>query len=148
MRKLICALLAFLWAAPGNAQQTQSLFASSLNLPVLDGATVPNDCRYPRQITDDPHHYELACVVMARNNQASDIGMHYMQLLSERGWNAPRDMVGSAIPFNRSQPDGCVLSLTLMPADLPGDQQSQTVVIYFIYDPQPRCPSPTTGATK
>lgn len=148
MRTLICGFLAFLWASPINAQQAQTLFTNSLSLPVLDGALVPSDCRYPPQITDDPHHYELACVVMPRNQRASDIGMRYMQVLSERGWNAPRDMAGGTIPFSRVLPDGCMLSLTLMSTDFPGSQQNETVVIYFLYDAQPRCPSTTLGTTK
>jgi hypothetical protein len=60
----LCVALAL--AAPASAQEAaHHLLPDSLNLEIVDGSIVPDDCQYPASITDTTR-FEIACVTMPR----------------------------------------------------------------------------------
>ncbi|MBP6688843.1 MAG: hypothetical protein KA153_02530, partial [Hyphomonadaceae bacterium] len=57
----LCSILAL--STPAFAADATHLMPDSLNLEIVDGSIVPDDCMYPASITDTAR-FEIACVTM------------------------------------------------------------------------------------
>lgn len=135
---LFCALALaaapLTFAAEGAAT---SLFPDTINLPVVDGSSVPEECHFPADLTDTAK-YEPVCVTMQRENGGA-IGAAYLGLLGQRGWRqGPYSERG--ISAVRPAGDDCEERLDIFPSDYPPEaSQSPEVVIWFVREKQPRC---------
>jgi hypothetical protein len=131
----VCAIAAF--ATPAFAQDR--LLPNSLNLELVDGSVVPEDCMYPASIQDSTR-YETACVTMPRII-STEISSQYIGQLGQQGWHQ-----GTYIPAGmtavRTDENNCERVLNIFPGDFPpGTENSDVVVIWFALDRTPRCAS-------
>lgn len=139
MKQILASLIATLvLATPAFAQDAEpTLLPQSLNLPVLEGSVVPDDCQYPASITDATR-YEIACVTMPRFI-SGDIGAAYLGELGTRGWQQGSYISGGMTAV-RTDENNCRQVLNIFPGDFPpGTENSDLVVIWFAYDRTPRC---------
>lgn len=139
LTKAIAALcLAAAFIAPASAQETPDrLLPDSLNLEIVDGSMVPEDCHYPSSITDTSR-FEIACVTMPRIVGA-EISSQYIGQLGAAGWRQ-----GSYVPGGmtavRTDENNCRRVLNIFPSDYPPSQEnSQITVLWFALDRTPRC---------
>ena len=128
-----CALAAL--ATPAFAQDR--LMPDSVNLELVEGSVVPEDCMYPASI-QDATRFETACVTMPRII-SSEISSQYIGQLGQQGWHQ-----GSYIPAGmtavRTDENNCQRVLNIFPGDFPpGTEESDVVVIWFALDRTPRC---------
>lgn len=153
LRTLTIALgAALLCAAPAFAQETpaptgpaadaaaeQRILTESVNLEIVDGSIVPEDCMYPASITDATR-FEVACVTMPRF-VSGQIGAQYFGQLGAQGWQQGRLITGGMTAV-RTDENNCERVLNLFPASYPpGDEDSAVVVLWFAMDRTPRCPA-------
>jgi hypothetical protein len=126
--------------ATGEAASAGStLLPESVNLSVVDGSTVPADCRYPSTISDTTS-FELACVTMP-NFGAGLISAEYLAQLGRLGWRQGQYIEGGMTAV-RTDENNCQRVLNLFPGDFPpGDAQSTTTVLWFVLERAPRCAS-------
>jgi hypothetical protein len=126
------------------AQQTPThLLPDSLNLEIVDGSVVPEDCHYPSSITDTAR-FELACVTMPRVIGA-EISSQYVGQLGSAGWHQ-----GSYVPGGmtavRTDENNCQRVLNIFPSDYPpSEEQSAVTVLWFALDREPRCSGTQPG---
>lgn len=140
LTKTIAALcLAAAIATPSMAQETPAhrLLPDSLNLEIVDGSMVPDDCHYPSSITDTSR-FEIACVTMPRVIGA-EISSQYIGQLGQQGWHQ-----GSYVPGGmtavRTDENNCRRVLNIFPSDYPpSEENSQVTVLWFALDRAPRC---------
>jgi hypothetical protein len=131
----LCAVLAL--SAPVRAQIDATLLPQSLNLPVLEGSAVPDDCLYPASIVDSTR-YEIACVTMPRF-ASGEVGAQYFGELGTRGWRQGTYISGGMTAV-RTDENNCQRVLNIFPGDFPpGEEASALVVIWFALDRMPRC---------
>ncbi|MEZ5957544.1 MAG: hypothetical protein R3C27_10080 [Hyphomonadaceae bacterium] len=137
--KTIAALyLAAAFATPAVAQETPThLLPDSLNLEIVDGSIVPQDCHYPSSITDTAR-FEIACVTMPRIIGAQ-VSSQYIGQLGAAGWHQ-----GSYVPGGmtavRTDENNCRHVLNIFPSDYPpSERNSQVTVLWFALDRTPRC---------
>lgn len=151
MIKQTIVALALAFAAPAFAQDepadaptapaeaARTLLPDSVNLEVVDGSTVPEDCRYPETISDTTS-FELACVTMPRFG-AGLIGAEYLAQLGRLGWRQGNYIEGGMTAV-RTDENNCERVLNLFPSDYPpGEAQSSTTVLWFVLERTPRCAS-------
>ncbi len=141
LTKTITALcLAAALATPALAQETvapERLLPDSLNLEIVDGSIVPEDCHYPSSISDAAR-FEIACVTMPRIIGA-DVSSQYIGQLGQQGWRQ-----GSYVPGGmtavRTDENNCRRVLNIFPSDYPpSEENSQVTVLWFALDRTPRC---------
>lgn len=134
-----CALAAL--TTPAFAQDR--LMPNSLNLELVDGSVVPENCMYPASI-QDATRFETACVTMPRII-STEISSQYIGQLGQQGWHQ-----GSYIPAGmtavRTDENNCQRVLNIFPGDFPpGTDNSEVVVIWFALDRTPRCSGTQPG---
>lgn len=130
----IAAALVLL-ATPAFAQER--LLPDSLNLEVVDGSIVPEDCHYPSTITDATR-FELACVTMPRVIGA-EISSQYIGQLGAAGWRQGSYVRGGMTAV-RTDENNCQRVLNIFPSDYPpSEEQSAVTVLWFALDRAPRC---------
>jgi hypothetical protein len=131
-------VIALCMQPPASAQDAEpTLLPQSLNLPVLEGSIIPEDCMYPGSITDTTR-YELACVTMPRFI-SGDVGAAYIGELGTRGWRQGAYISGGMTAV-RTDEGNCEHVLNIFPSDFPpGTENSDVVVIWFALDRTPRC---------
>ncbi|MGQ0534127.1 MAG: hypothetical protein ACT4OF_15765 [Caulobacteraceae bacterium] len=130
-----CAVLAL--SAPANAQEATTLLPDSVNLTLVQGSAIPDDCMYPASISDTTR-FELACVTMPRF-VSGEVGAQYIGQLGQQGWRQ-----GAFIPAGmtavRTDENNCERVLNIFPSDFPpGQEESAIVVMWFALDRTPRC---------
>lgn len=136
-RALIALAAAAALSAPAFAEAPQTLLPDSLQLVVVDGSTVPEDCQYPASVTDTTR-FELACVTMPRF-AGNEIVARYLGELGQRGWRQGNYISGGMTAISTDE-NNCERVLNLFPSDFPpGTENSATVVIWFALDRTPRC---------
>lgn len=116
------------------------LLPGRLDLPVVAGSSVPDDCHFPTSLSS-PGHYDLACVVMSRDPQSDEIGATYFGLLGQRGWHAS-DMVVGGFSATRQGDNSCEQVLGIYPSVYPPGADEDTAtesVIWFALDRNQRC---------
>lgn len=130
--------LSLAFVTPAFAQETeQHLLPNSLNLEVVDGSIVPDDCMYPASITNTAR-FEIACVTMPRVI-STDISAQYLGQLGTQGWHQDSFIQGGMTAV-RTDENNCRRVLNIFPADFPpGELESEVVVIWFALDRTPRC---------
>jgi hypothetical protein len=126
--------------APAQAESAeQTLLPESVNLEVVEGSTVPQDCQFPETISDT-ERFELACVTMPRFS-SSLVGAAYLGQLGQLGWRQG-DYIDGGMTAVRTDESNCERVLNMFPADFPpGETASPTVVIWFVLERAPRCAS-------
>lgn len=136
--------LCLAFAAPAFAQDAeQRLLPNSLNLEVVDGSIVPEDCMYPTSIRDTAR-FDVACVTMPRVI-SSDISAQYLGQLGTQGWHQDSFIQGGMAAV-RVDENNCRRVLNIFPADFPpGQEESDVVVIWFALDRTPRCSGTQPG---
>lgn len=148
LRTALCAFgAAILASVSAYAQETTeaaaTLLPESLNLEIVDGSSVPEDCMYPETVTDTSR-FELACVTMPRF-ASGDIGARYIGQLGTAGWHQGVYISGGMTAVKADE-NGCERVLNIFPADFPpGDEDSASVVLWFALDRQPRCNGSAPG---
>ena len=146
---LIALGASFILAMPAQAQEepalpepesaAQTLLPESVNLTVVDGSSVPQDCQYPSTISDTTS-FELACVTMPRFSSGM-IGAEYLAELGRMGWRQGNYIEGGMTAV-RTDENNCERVLNIFPGDFPpGEARSSTVVIWFVLERTPRCNS-------
>lgn len=148
LRKTLLTLAAaFMLATPAFAQDAepaaapaeQTLLSESVNLEVLDGSIIPEDCQYPATLADTAR-FELACVTMPRF-VGSELAMAYIGQLGEQGWQQGAYITGG-ITAVRTDENNCENVLNIFPGDFPpGTRGSDIVIIWFARERAPRCPA-------
>lgn len=145
----LCAALAS--SAPAHAQDSDdpppapaaAILPDSVNLTVLEGSTVPDDCQYPSTITDATR-FELACVTMPRLISA-DLAARYIGELGEQGWRQGAYVRGGMTAV-RTDDNNCDRVLNIFPSDYPaGQRTSPVVVVWFALEREPRCGTSQPG---
>ena len=119
---------------PGFAQSEHSLFADSLNLPLVERATIPTDCNYPEDLRQQTAAYQLACVNVA-GEEARDVATEYGTLLQSQGWQVQEANQPGRMVFLHPE-GGCNTLLALLRSSAGARTE-----IWFLYDPVPRCPT-------
>ena len=145
LTKTIAALcLAAAITTPAVAQETPThLLPDSLNLEIVDGSIVPEDCHYPSSITDTSR-FEIACVTMPRVIGA-EISSQYIGQLGAAGWHQGAYVPGGMTAV-RNDENNCRRVLNIFPSSFPaGDENSEVVVIWFALDRTPRCSQAQPG---
>lgn len=147
---LIALGAAFMLAMPAQAQEepaaaaasqnaAELLLPESVNLAVVEGSSVPQDCQYPSTISDTTS-FELACVTMPRFSSGM-IGAEYLAELGRMGWRQGNYVEGGMTAV-RNDENNCERVLNIFPGDFPpGEARSSTVVIWFVLERTPRCAS-------
>lgn len=148
IRKTFLALAATLMlAAPAFAQDaappadapTETLLTESINLDVVDGSRIPDDCHYPETLADTAR-FELACVTMPRF-VGGEVAMQYIGQLGEQGFHQGSYITGGMTAV-RSNESNCEEVINIFPGDYPpGTRGSDIVVIWFARERAPRCPT-------
>lgn len=135
---IAAACLAFAVSTPAAAQQTpQHLLPDSVNLELVDGSMVPEDCHYPASITDTTR-FEIACVTMP-TVISTEISSQYIGQLGRQGWRQG-DYVPGGMTAVRTDENNCRRVLNIFPSDYPpSEENSQVVVLWFAFDRTPRC---------
>jgi hypothetical protein len=139
LKRFLAAFSAMLaLAAPAYAQDAEpTLLPQSLNLPVLEGSMIPDDCMYPASITDATR-FEIACVTMPRFI-SGEVGAQYLGELGTRGWRQG-SYISGGMTAERTDENNCQQVLNIFPADFPpGTENSDLIVIWFAFDRTPRC---------
>ena len=139
LTKAIAALcLAAAIATPSMAQEAPNrLLPDSLNLEIVDGSIVPEDCHYPSSITDTSR-FEIACVTMPRVIGA-EISSQYIGQLGAAGWHQGNYVPGGLTAV-RTDENNCQRVLNIFPSDYPpSEEQSAVTVLWFALDREPRC---------
>jgi hypothetical protein len=138
------AVLLFLsLSAPVHAQQAERLLPQSLNLQVVEGSMVPDDCMYPDSIRDTTR-FETACVAMP-NTISGEISAQYIGQLGQQGW-VQGDYIPGGMTAVRTDENNCQRVLNLFPSDYPPSQEnSEVVVLWFALDRTPRCSQAQPG---
>ncbi len=138
----LCVALAL--AAPASAQEAaHHLLPDSLNLEIVDGSIVPDDCQYPASITDTTR-FEIACVTMPRVF-STEISSRYVGQLGEQGWRQG-DYVSGGMTAVRTDENNCRRVLNIFPSPFPASEaESEVVVIWFALDRTPRCTQAQPG---
>lgn len=144
----LCAALVL--AAPAFGQEepapvqpdsatAQAILPESVNLTLVEGSTVPADCRYPETISNTTS-FELACVTMPRHT-SGEIGAEYIAELGQLGWRQG-DYIDGGMTAVRTDENNCERVLNIFPSDFPrGEERASTVVIWFVLERAPRCAS-------
>lgn len=139
LTKTIAALcLAAAIATPSMAQEAPNrLMPDSLNLEIVDGSIVPEDCYYPASITETAR-FEIACVTMPRVIGA-EISSQYIGQLGQQGWHQGAYVPGGMTAV-RTDENNCRRVLNIFPSDYPPtEENSQVTVLWFALDRTPRC---------
>lgn len=139
-RTIAALCLAAAFVTPTLAQEAaapERLLPDSLNLEIVDGSIVPEDCHYPSTITDTAR-FEIACVTMPRII-GPQISSQYIGQLGAAGWHQ-----GSYVPGGmtavRTDENNCRRVLNIFPSDYPtNEENSQVTVLWFALDRTPRC---------
>lgn len=145
LTKAIAALcLSAAIATPSMAQEAPNrLLPDSLNLEIVDGSIVPEDCHYPSSITDTSR-FEIACVTMPRVIGA-EISSQYIGQLGAAGWHQGNYVPGGLTAV-RTDENSCQRVLNIFPSDYPpSEQDSQVTVLWFALDRAPRCTGTQPG---
>ncbi|ANP46660.1 hypothetical protein ATE48_12395 [Candidatus Viadribacter manganicus] len=131
-------------ASPAYAQDAAPhLLPDSLNLEIVDGSIIPEDCQYPASITDTTR-FEIACVTMPRVI-STEISAQYVGQLGEQGWRQG-DYVSGGMTAVRTDENNCRRVLNIFPSPFPAsDVDSEVVVIWFALDRAPRCSGTQPG---
>ncbi|MBL8546483.1 MAG: hypothetical protein JNL81_08460 [Hyphomonadaceae bacterium] len=130
------ALMLFGVCASAHAQE-QRLMPDSLNLEIVDGSIVPEDCMYPASIADTTR-FEIACVTMPALIGA-DISSQYIGQLGAQGWRQGNYVPGGMTAV-RTDENNCRRVLNIFPSNYPpGDENAQVNVLWFALDRAPRC---------
>ena len=135
---LAALCLAAAFATPALAQEAPThLLPDSLNLEIVDGSIVPEDCHYPSSITDTSR-FEIACVTMPRVIGA-EISSQYIGQLGAAGWHQGAYVPGGMTAV-RNDENNCRRVLNIFPSDYPpSEENSQVTVLWFALDRTPRC---------
>jgi len=127
---------------PGPTVQipaAETLLTESINLDVVDGSRIPEECHYPETITDTTR-FELACVTMPRF-AGGEVAMQYLGQLGQQGWQQGSYISGGMTAV-RTDENNCENVLNIFPSDYPpGTRGSDIVVIWFARERAPRCPA-------
>ena len=141
IRAALAAALLCIATTPLSARaQEEALLPNSVDLPLVQGSTIPEECYLPEDLVDDAR-YEAACVTMPRMG-GSRIGAAYIGLLGERGWTEGPylDRGFSAVRPVADAGVDCNQRLNIFPSDYPPEEHgSPEVVIWFVLERQPRC---------
>lgn len=131
----LCAVLAM--SAPASAQEATHILPDSLNLEIVDGSIVPDDCMFPSTIADTSR-FEIACVTMPRVIGA-EVSSRYIGQLGEQGWHQGNYVQGGMTAV-RTDENNCRRVLNIFPSDYPPTEaNSQVTVLWFALDRTPRC---------
>ena len=126
-------------SAPAQANAAPRLLPESVNLSVVEGSMVPEDCQYPSTISDTTS-FELACVTMPQFG-AGLIGAEYLAQLGQLGWHQG-DYIEGGMTAVRTDENNCERVLNLFPSHFPpGQERATTSVIWFVLERAPRCAS-------
>ncbi|MEQ1819071.1 MAG: hypothetical protein ABL871_10720 [Terricaulis sp.] len=131
----LCSILALSTSA--FAADATHLMPDTLNLEIVDGSIVPDDCMYPASITDSSR-FEVACVTMPAII-GQEISSQYIGQLGAQGWHQ-----GSYVPGGmtavRTDENNCRRVLNIFPGDYPPNQERADItVLWFALDRTPRC---------
>lgn len=138
MRYLALAA-ALILATPALAEDESTLLPDSVNLELIEGSSIPEDCQYPSTINDTTS-FELACVTMPRLRSGM-IGAEYLAELGRMGW-VQGDYVEGGMTAVRTDENNCERVLNIFPSDYPpGEERSVNTVIWFVLERTPRCAS-------
>lgn len=130
-------------ATPAWAADATHLMPDSLNLEIVDGSIVPDDCMYPSSITDTTR-FEIACVTMPAVI-GTEISSQYIGQLGAQGWHQG-DYVPGGMTAIRTDENNCRRVLNIFPSDYPPTQEeSQVMVLWFALDRTPRCNESQSG---
>jgi len=150
-------------AAPAATMTSAAttLLPGGLDLPIVDGSSVPADCRYPAGLRN-AGHFDLACVVMPRDEGGDHIGAQYLGMLGQRGWHQG-DLITGGFSAVHAEANGCEKVLGIYPSTYPpadgaaatapapqqdpeefgdnddGADSGGDTVIWFALDRQERC---------
>jgi len=148
-------------AAPAAAiGATTTLLPGGLDLPIVEGSSVPADCHFPAGLRN-AGHFDLACVVMPRDSGGDHIGAQYLGMLGQRGWHQG-DLITGGFSAIHVEANGCEKVLGIYPSEYPpqdgataatppaqdpeefgGDDDDDSAggdtVIWFALDRQERC---------
>ncbi|MCX7358850.1 MAG: hypothetical protein NT015_12020 [Alphaproteobacteria bacterium] len=145
--KLTHALASFCLAlslsAPAHAENDHRLMPDTLNLEIVDGSIVPDDCMYPASITDTTR-FEIACVTMPAII-GQEISSQYIGQLGAQGWHQ-----GSYVPGGmtavRTDENNCRRVLNIFPSNYPPSNENADInVLWFALDRTPRCNESQAG---
>jgi hypothetical protein len=138
---ILCALAAVLLPGAALADEAPNLLADSVNIPVIAGSSVPEDCHYPNSLRDAAR-YETACVVMARSD--GELAARYIGYLGQHGWHAG-PLITSGFSAVHDEQNGCEKLLGVFPSDYPPEtHDSAQVVLWFALEREPRCATQPT----
>ena len=131
----LCSILAF--ATPALAAEPTHLMPDSLNLEIVDGSVVPDDCMYPASITDTTR-FEIACVTMPAVI-GEEVSSQYIGQLGAQGWHQGNYVPGGMTAV-RTDENNCRRVLNIFPSNYPpSDANAQVNVLWFALDRTPRC---------
>jgi hypothetical protein len=132
MRHLLIAMAALVLPTAAFAQQaatttiatpaaaappSNTLLPGGLDLPIVEGSSVPADCHFPDGLRNAAH-YDLACVVMPRDSQGDHIGAQYLGMLGQRGWHQG-DLITGGFSAVHLEANGCERVLGIYPSEYP-----------------------------
>ena len=138
IRTLICALA--LAATPTLAFAADTtLFPGALDIPVFDGATVPDDCHFPASL-QDPARFELACVTMPMDERTEEVSMNFIGWLGQHQFHRDQEIIGGMSAV-RPADNGCEQVLDIYTREYPPETH-ENFVIWFALERQPRCTAP------
>ena len=142
IRTIICAL-AFA-AAPALALAADApattLFPGALDIPIFEGASVPDDCHFPASL-QDPARFELACVVMPMDERSEEVSMNFIGWLGQHSFRRDMDIVGGMSAV-RPADNGCEQVLDIFTREYPPETE-ESIIIWFALERQPRCSAPS-----
>lgn len=150
-------------AAPSSVASTTTVLPGLLDLPIIEGSSVPADCHFPAGLRN-AGHFDLACVVIPRDDQGDHIGAQYLGMLGQRGWHQG-DLITGGFSAVHVEANGCEKVLGIYPSSYPpaadgaaaapppardqeefggdDDGASGDTVIWFALDRQQRCNAAT-----
>ena len=145
-----------------DAPAATTLLPGGLDLPIVEGSSVPADCHFPAGLRN-AGHFDLACVVMPRDSQGDHIGAQYLGMLGQRGWHQG-DLISGGFSAVHVEANGCEKVLGIYPSEYPppgdnaapaapqrnpeefggddDDDASGDTVLWFALDRQERCNTP------
>lgn len=141
IRSLICAVafaaaptLAFAVDAPAT-----TLFPGALDMPIFDGASVPDDCHFPASL-QDPARFELACVVMPMDSE--EVSMNFIGWLGQHQFRRDQEIIGGMSAVRPAE-NGCEQVLDIYTREYPPEAEThENMVIWFALEREPRCAAP------
>lgn len=137
MKALAGICLAAALSTPAFAQEATRLMPDSLNLEVVDGSIVPDDCMYPSTITNAAR-FDIGCVTMPRFVGA-EVSSQYIGQLGQQGWHQGNYVQGGMTAV-RTDENNCQRVLNIFPSNYPpSEEESQVTVLWFALDRTPRC---------